>query len=51
LYLIPSKIIAGRIGLLLRTYKEYIVGNASGLFDEAVGSGTGKVKGAALASV
>jgi hypothetical protein len=50
LYLIPSKMIAGRIGLLLRTYKEYIVGNASGLFGEAVGSGTGKVKGAALAS-
>lgn len=31
LYLIPSKVIAGRIGLLLRTYRKYIVGNASGL--------------------
>ena len=31
LYLIPSKIIAGRVGLLLRTYSKYIVGNAAGL--------------------
>jgi hypothetical protein len=31
LYLIPSKIIAGRVGLLLRTYSEYIVGSAAGL--------------------
>lgn len=31
MYLIPSRVIAGRVGLLLRTYKAYIVGNASGL--------------------
>jgi len=31
LYLIPSKVIAGRVGLLLRTYSRYIVGNAAGL--------------------
>jgi hypothetical protein len=31
LYLIPSRIIAGRVGLLLRTYSKYIVGNAAGL--------------------
>jgi hypothetical protein len=31
LYLIPSQAIAGRIGLTLRTYKNYIVGNARGL--------------------
>ncbi len=31
LYLIPSRAIAGRVTLLLRTYKRYIVGNASGL--------------------
>ena len=31
LYLIPSKVIAGRVGLLLRTYEKYIVGNAAGL--------------------
>jgi hypothetical protein len=31
IYLIPSLVIAGRIGILLRTYKEFIVGNAAGL--------------------
>lgn len=31
MYLIPSKIIAGRVGLSLRTYASYIVGDASGL--------------------
>jgi PD-(D/E)XK endonuclease len=31
LYLIPSKVIAGRVGLVLRTYTKYIVGNAAGL--------------------
>jgi hypothetical protein len=31
LYLIPSKVIAGRVGLLLRTYSNYIVGSAAGL--------------------
>jgi hypothetical protein len=31
IYLIPSRVIAGRIGILLRTYKRFIVGNAVGL--------------------
>ena len=31
MYLIPSKVIAGRVGILLRTYTSYIVGNAAGL--------------------
>jgi hypothetical protein len=31
LYLIPSTVIAGRVGLLLRTYTRYIVGSAAGL--------------------
>jgi hypothetical protein len=31
IYLIPSRVIAGRVGISLRTYKKYIVGNASGL--------------------
>jgi hypothetical protein len=30
MYLIPSQVIAGRVGLLLRNYSGYIVGNASG---------------------
>jgi hypothetical protein len=30
-YLIPSRVIAGRVGILLRTYTKYIVGNARGL--------------------
>lgn len=31
IYLIPSQVIAGRVGILLRTYRKYIVGNAAGL--------------------
>lgn len=31
MYLIPSRVIAGRVGLALRAYKKYIVGNAAGL--------------------
>jgi len=31
MYLIPSRVIAGRVGILLRTYTKYIVGNARGL--------------------
>ncbi len=30
LYLIPSRVIAGRVGLVLRAYKSYIIGNAGG---------------------
>jgi len=35
IYLIPSRAIAGRVGILLRTYKKYIVGNAQGLLGVA----------------
>ena len=31
MYLIPSRVIAGRVAILLRTYTEHIVGNAAGL--------------------
>jgi len=31
LYLIPSKVIAGRVGIVLRGYAKYLVGNAAGL--------------------
>jgi hypothetical protein len=31
IYIIPSRIIAGRVGILLRTYTKYSVGNAAGL--------------------
>lgn len=30
-YLIPSRVIAGRVQILLRTYRNFIVGNAAGL--------------------
>lgn len=30
IYVIPSRVIAGRVGILLRTYSQYIVGNAAG---------------------
>jgi hypothetical protein len=29
MYLIPSNVIGGRVGILLRTYTKYIVGNVS----------------------
>jgi len=31
MYLIPSRVIAGRVQILLRTYSNFIVGNAAGL--------------------
>jgi hypothetical protein len=31
MYLIPSRAVAGRVRVLVRTYKKYIVGNAAGL--------------------
>jgi hypothetical protein len=37
MYLIPSRVIAGRVALQLRTYKRYIVGNASGLLGASPG--------------
>ena len=35
MYLIPSRAIAGRVQVLVRTYKRYIVGNAAGLLAAA----------------
>ena len=43
MYLIPSSVIGGRVGILLRTYKDYIVGNASGLLGVADGARGGEV--------
>jgi len=37
MYLIPTWVIAGRVGLALRAYRKYVVGNAAGLL--AVGAG------------
>ena len=31
MYLIPSRAIAGRLQVVLRTYKKYIVGNVAGV--------------------
>jgi hypothetical protein len=39
MYLIPSRVIAGRVGLMLRTYKKYIVGNAAGLLGAGADAG------------
>lgn len=33
IYLIPSRVVAGRISILLRSYTQYIVGNAAGLME------------------
>lgn len=38
LYLIPSQVIAGKLEITLRTYKEYIVGNVNGLLGTAGGA-------------
>jgi hypothetical protein len=35
LYVIPSRVIAGRVQILLRTYSNFIVGNAAGLMVSA----------------
>ena len=31
MYLIPSRVVAGRVAIQLRTYRKYLVGNASAL--------------------
>jgi hypothetical protein len=41
MYLIPSRAIAGRVQVLLRTYKKYIVGNAAGLLGASGDAGRG----------
>lgn len=47
MYLIPSRAIAGRIMILLRTYRKYIVGNASGLLGAADGASGAQVPASA----
>ncbi|MFY9849684.1 MAG: group I intron-associated PD-(D/E)XK endonuclease [Trebonia sp.] len=53
MYLIPSRVIAGRVGILLRAYTRYAVGNASGLLgvDAEAGKAAGppRRKGVSLA--
>jgi len=39
MYLIPSRAIAGRVRILLRTYRKYIIGNAQGLLGTEAGVG------------
>ena len=34
IYLIPSRVIAGRVAILLHTYTKYVVGNAAGLMGQ-----------------
>ena len=47
MYLIPSRAIAGRVGILLRTYRKYIVGNARGLLESAADAGGAGVRASA----
>jgi hypothetical protein len=44
MYLIPSRVIAGRVGIQLRTYKRYVVGNASGLLGAEVDPAEGAAR-------
>jgi PD-(D/E)XK endonuclease len=46
-YLIPSRAIAGRVGILLRTYRKYIVGNAQGLLEVAAGAEDARMRSSA----
>jgi hypothetical protein len=39
MYLIPSRVVAGRVVLMVRTYEKYIVGSAAGLLGASVNSG------------
>lgn len=43
LYLVPSRVIAGRVSILLRTYTKYVVGNARGLFGPDAPNGDARV--------
>jgi hypothetical protein len=37
MYLIPSRVVAGRVVTLLRAYTDYIIGNARGLMESSAG--------------
>ena len=39
MHLIPSRVVAGRVGLGLRTYQQYIVGSAAGLLEAVAQAG------------
>lgn len=41
MYLIPSRAIAGRVSILLRTYRKYIIGNVRGLLGNVADAGPG----------
>jgi len=43
IYLIPSRVIAGRVGLVLRRYKKFIVGNAAGTLGASADAARGTV--------
>jgi PD-(D/E)XK endonuclease len=47
MYLIPSRAIAGRVGISLRTYRKYIVGNAQGLLGVAAGADDARMRSSA----
>jgi hypothetical protein len=47
MYLIPSRAVAGRVTILLRTYKKYIVGNARGVLGISDESGDAPVPASA----
>jgi hypothetical protein len=47
MYVIPSRAIAGRVRILLRTYEKYIVGNARGLLGAAADAGPAEVRASA----
>jgi hypothetical protein len=51
MYLIPSRAIAGRVRILLRTYRKYIIGNASGLLGVVASTVDDAVRTSALSSV
>jgi hypothetical protein len=46
MYLIPSRTVAGRVRVLLRAYKRYVVGNAAGL----LGASADAARGTAVVS-
>ena len=47
MYLIPSRAIAGRVQILLRTYEKYVVGNVSGLLGAAAETADARMRASA----
>lgn len=50
MYLIPSRVIAGRVVLMLRTYRKYIVGNAAGLLGASANASADAARGTMVVS-